>query len=262
LVVEDSFETNTSVISLVRRDQEKLVLKLIKQPGDEWRAGEVVSALDGNGVVRVHEYTGGAMLLDRLEPGKNLLELSLGGRDEEATHILVDVMRKMSSASSAKPAGCPTVEDWGEGFARYLVSGNELIPRDLVESAQRVFADLCASQGPKRLLHGDLHHYNVLFDSKREWLAIDPKGVIGELEYEVGAILRNPVESPELFLSPPIIERRIDQLTSKLNLNRERVLAWTFSQAVLSAIWEIEDGFEVKAASPVLRLARTIKRMV
>ena len=32
---------------------------------------------------------------------------------------------------------------------------------------------------------------NVRFDSGRGWLAIDPKGVFGELEYEVGAVVRN-----------------------------------------------------------------------
>jgi streptomycin 6-kinase len=101
----------------------------------------------------------------------------------------------------------------------------------------------------------------VLFDLKRGLMAIDPKGVIGELEYEIGAILRNPVERPELFLSPSIIERRINQLVSKLDLNRERVLAWAFSQAVLSEVWGVEDGFDVDAASPPLELARIIRQM-
>jgi streptomycin 6-kinase len=262
LLVQESFETNTSVISFVRRDGELLVLKLIKQPGDEWRGGEVLSALNGNGVARVHEFTAGAMLLDRLEPGNNLVALSSAGRDEEATDILSDVITKISSVDAvANVNGCATLEDWGDGFARYLGTGNEQVPRDLVESAQLVFADLCASQGRKRLLHGDLQHYNVLFDLKRGWMAIDPKGVIGELEYEIGAILRNPVERPELFLSPSIIERRINQLVSKLDLNRERVLAWAFSQAVLSEVWGVEDGFDVDAASPPLELARIIRQM-
>jgi streptomycin 6-kinase len=44
-----------------------------------------------------------------------------------------------------------------------------------------------------RLLHGDLQHYNVLLDRKRGWLAIDPKGVVAEGEFELGAALRNPI---------------------------------------------------------------------
>ncbi len=52
--------------------------------------------------------------------------------------------------------------------------------------------ELLLSQGEPVLLHGDLHHYNLL-QHQDTWLAIDPKGVVGEREFEIGAFLRNPV---------------------------------------------------------------------
>jgi streptomycin 6-kinase len=103
------------------------------------------------------------------------------------------------------------------------------------------------------LLHGDLQHYNVLFDNDHGWVAIDPKGVVGELEYEVGAILRNPVDLPEYYTTPAIINRRLRTLTDLLNLNHSRALNWSFAQAVLSAIWQVEDG-----ERPSLLLAKTL----
>jgi streptomycin 6-kinase len=260
LTIENSFETETSVISFVTRANQNLVLKVIKQLGDEWHAGEVIRAFDGKGVVTVYEHTDGAMLLECLQPGASLSNLVLTGREEEATEILAGIIEKMSPREA--PAKCPTVEDWGTGFKRHLDSGAIQIPKDLIKSAQRTFLDLCSSQGRPRLLHGDLHHYNVLFDLNRGWVAIDPKGVTGELEYEIGAILRNPSEHPDLFLKPAIIERRIDQLSSRLKLDRTRVTAWAFAQAVLSAIWELEDGFELNPSNPALRLARVIQPMV
>jgi streptomycin 6-kinase len=123
-----------------------------------------------------------------------------------------------------------------------------------------VFASLSESQTSVRLLHGDLHHYNVLLDANRGWLAIDPKGVIGELEYELGAVLRNPVEHPEIFLAPQSIERRLKQFATQLDLKVERMVAWGFAQAVLSAIWQVEDEGEV--ASDCLRLAEIMQRML
>lgn len=260
LLVQESFETETSVVSFVTRDNQSLILKVIKQENDEWRAGEVLNAFADNGVPRVFEHSGGAMLLERLQPGNSLADLSRSGGDEEATEILASVIEKMTPA--ATPDGYPKVQDWGKGFERYLATGDERIPRRLVDAAQRVFADLSASQSQTRLLHGDLHHYNVLFDSQRGWLAIDPKGVIGEVEYEIGAILRNPVEQPELFLSRSTIERRIEQLTVRLKLNRERVVAWAFAQAVLSAIWEIEDGFEIDGSNTSLKLAEVLTEKI
>lgn len=103
---------------------------------------------------------------------------------------------------------------------------------------------------------------NVLFDSDRGWLAIDPKGVVGEVEHEIGAALRNPFEQPDLFASRSTIERRLKQFTRRLNLDYERTLAWGFAQAVLSAIWGIEDGFVVDATNPSLRLAEVIRPML
>lgn len=260
LDIEESFETETSVISYVARDGESLLLKVIKQEGDEWNAGAVLSVFDGKGVVRVWEHTAGAMLLERLQPGTPLVSVVLADRDEEATDILAGVMDTMETC--APPVGCPTNTEWAKAFERYLATDDKRISQRLVEDAQQTFGDLARSQSRPRLLHGDLQHYNVLFDSHRGWLAIDPKGVIGELEYEVGAALRNPVERPDLFLSRPIIERRVKQFTDRLALNYERTLAWAFAQAVLSAIWSVEDGFEVDETNPALGLANIIQPML
>ena len=146
LTIEESFETETSVISYVSRDGQRLILKLIKQEGDEWLSGNVLKAFDGNGVVRVYEHTGGAMLLERLQPGNSLVQMTLDGRDEEATEILAGVIEKMSATEI--PDACPTVTTWGKGFERYLASDDKQISRGLVESAEKVFSDLGASQNP------------------------------------------------------------------------------------------------------------------
>ncbi|MFS8085224.1 MAG: aminoglycoside phosphotransferase family protein [Acidobacteriota bacterium] len=264
VVVEDSFETESSVIAVGSRGNQPVVLKVVKRPGDEWRSGEILQAFKGNGVARVYQHAPGAALLERLRPGHSLADLSLGGRDEEATDILSDVIHQMSAHAVSMsplelPPACATVHVWAEGFERYIATGDNQIPRDVVAAAQRVYLELCATQRRPRLLHGDLQHYNVLFDSDRGWLAIDPKGVIGEVEYEIGAVLRNP---SELFLSRSTIERRLKHFASRLNLDYERTLAWGFAQAVLSAIWEIEDGFAVNATNTSLRLAEITRPMI
>ena len=262
--VAHTFETETSGIAFGMRDQDSVVLKVIKRPGDEWLSGEILRAFDGHGVVRVHEHEPGAVLMERLRPGNSLVEVTTDGRDEEATDILADVIKQMSVHASANsplnlPKSCPRVHDWAKGFDRYLASGDEQVPKSLLEAGAETYLDLCASQRRPLLLHGDLQHYNVLFDADRGWLAIDPKGVIGELEYEIGAVLRNPNERPDLFLSRSTIERRLSQFTNRLNLDYERTLRWAFAQAVLSAVWEVEDGHSVDSTNSSLRLAAIIR---
>ncbi|HKQ75568.1 MAG TPA: aminoglycoside phosphotransferase family protein [Blastocatellia bacterium] len=262
VAVQDILETQSSFIVFGNRGNQPVVLKVIRQPGDEWRCGEVLAAFDGMGTARVYEHIEGAALLERLNPGISLASIALEGRDEEATEILADVIGRMSH--SPEPTrewskALVSAQDWGKGFQSYLASGDNQISRSLVEQGQRLYFDLCASQRDVRLLHGDLQHYNVLFDSDRGWLAIDPKGVIGEIEYEIGASLRNPYEKPELFASPETIERRLSCFAAKLKLDADRALAWGFAQAVLSAIWSVEDGFAVDAGTPSIKLANAIR---
>jgi streptomycin 6-kinase len=157
----------------------------------------------------------------------------------------------------------PTAAECGKAFDRYVALGDRQIPEPLVSRAWKVYAELCASQGNTRLLHGDLQQSNVLFDRERGWVAVDPKGVVAETEYELGAALRNPREAPELVAQPATIERRLGQFCARLSLDPARVIGWTFSQAVLSAIWDVEDGFAVDATAHLsLRLAEATKPMV
>lgn len=260
VTIDQTWETPGSVLAFGVSRGSRVVLKIINQQGDEWRSGDVLRAFDGQGTVRVIEYDAGALLLERLDPGEPLVNLVRRGEDERATEILAEVMQKM--AGRAAPALSPTVLDWARGFDRYLNTGDRQVPHDLVNKARDWYQRLAMSGAKVMLLHGDLQHYNVLFDSKRGWVAIDPKGVVGELEYEVGAMMRNPVELPDLFTSTGTVERRLEILAKRLSLDYERALAWAFAQAVLSAIWDVEDGYTVQPDHSALKLAHTIKPLL
>ncbi|MCC7007684.1 MAG: phosphotransferase [Acidobacteria bacterium] len=256
--VESVSHTPSSIIAFGRRDEQPVVPKVVKGPGDEWLSGRVVDAFASRGVVQALEHIDGAVLLERLLPGKPLANGTIP--DAEATAIIGDVIDRMSPGPP--PSTVPTVELWGKGFERHLRNGTPAIPRSLVEAAHRPYMEMCASQQATRLLHGDLHHQHVLLDAERGWLAIDPKGVVGELAYEVGASLRNPCEQPELFATPARILERVDCFERVLRLDRRRILAWTFAQAVLAAIWELEDDGAFSAGAGWISLASAIRSML
>ena len=260
VAIEKTRETPSSLIAFGVRDGQRVVLKITKGATDEERSGEVLTAFGTDGVVRVYEAELGAVLLERLEPGEDLVSLVRQGDDDEATRILADVIARL--ADHKPPFGTVTVGDWARGFDRYIETGDKQIPSDLVREAHDMYQQLANSQRTTMLLHGDLQHYNVLFDTKHGWLAIDPKGVVGELEYEVGALIRNPMELPELFTQRAIIERRLEILTRLLPLDQRRALRWCFAQAVLSVIWSVEDGYKIEHNHPVLLLADTLRSMI
>jgi streptomycin 6-kinase len=221
---------------------------------------EALRWFDGQGMARFLDGDSrlGILLLERVIPGTPLSSLE---NDDQATHIAADVMRKLWRPI---PAGhhFTTVECWANGLARLRLKfngGTGPFPASLVEEAESLFVQLLGSMDTAVLLHGDLHHENILASRRQPWLAIDPKGVVGEPAYEVGALLRNPrhiLQSPQL---ERITARRLDLLAEILGLDRERLRGWALAQAVLSAWWAVEDhgyGWE-----PAIHLAEILSRI-
>lgn len=252
--------TPSSVIGFGERSNEPVVLKVAARQHDEWNAGEVVSAFGGHGMVRALEHVPGAVLLEWLQPGTPLVDLVEQGRDSAANRVFVEVIEEMS-VSAPDTRRYSQAEEWGVGFDQYLASGEGAVPRELAVKARAVFVELCRTQRDVKLLHGDLQHYNVLWSEQRGWLAIDPKGVVAEVAFELGAVLRNPAGMPDLHTRSRI-ERRVGQLAEGLGLDAVRVAGWTFAQAVLSAIWMIEDEGAAAPVEPALRVARNAQCLV
>lgn len=253
--------TPTSLIAFGTRGDEPVVLKLARQQRDEWTGGRVAAAFGGSGMVRVLEHADGAVLLEELRPGTSLAAMVASGDDANAMDVLADVVRRMAEAS-APTLGCPTAEDWGAAFDAYLSSGDGQVPPDTVQHARDVYAELCRTQTDVRLLHGDLQHYNVLRDARRGWVAIDPKGVVAETEFEFGAALRNPHGQPALY-TRAAINRRIGRIADTgLPIDADRVRAWAFAQAVMSAIWSVEDDGRVDRNGPALAVAAALRAAV
>jgi streptomycin 6-kinase len=229
-----------------RADGTAAVVKL-SFPDAGFRAeAEALRLFDGRGAVRLLELDldSGAMLLERLEPG---LPLTTVHDDDEATSIAADVLGQLWRGVPPEHP-FPTVADWAHGLTRLrwnFGGGTGPLPAPLVERAEALFAELLTSQAEPVLLHGDLHHLNVLAASREPWLAIDPKGVVGEPAYDAGALLRNPAELLDTPQPGKTLERRLDQLSEQLGLDRGRVARWGMSQAVLAAYWGWEDGGKV-----------------
>jgi streptomycin 6-kinase len=115
----------------------------------------------------------------------------------------------------------------------------------MLQKARRLRDHLLETSAKAVLLHGDLHHDNMLQNGD-DWLVIDPKGVIGEPAYEVAAFIRNPM--PELLHQrdiSQIIHNRVTCFAKLLELPPKRILDWCFVQAVLAWIWALEDGCDV-----------------
>lgn len=259
--IEEKRATETSLIGFGTRGSQPVVLKVIrKESSEEWRCGEILRAFDGQGMIRMIEHANGAVLLPRLTPGHNLGSLCLEGRDDEATEIIAAIIGRISTVTR-ELTWVGSVERLQPDFERFRDGAAGFIPAAFVDRAETLFVELCATQRKPRLLHGDLHHHNVLFDETSGWVAIDPWGAIGEIEFEVGASLRNPVDAPHLLKAAAVIERRLRIFEEHLKVDMNRVLKWAFATTVLGILWPVEPDFGLDlrgsfalAADSMLRL--------
>nr|AKQ04539.1 aminoglycoside/hydroxyurea antibiotic resistance kinase [uncultured Chloroflexi bacterium Rifle_16ft_4_minimus_6153] len=243
LRVGPPFELSYNYVApAVRADGAEVVLKL-GFPNPELR--REIAALrhyNGDGVAQMLESDADqcAFVLERLRPGVMLATLP---DDEAATAIAAQVMKQLWRP--LPPAhSFHSVAEWAaglRGLREMFGGGAGPLPRPLVEQAESHFAELLGSMTHLVLLHGDLHHYNILSAERQPWLAIDPKGMVGEPEYEVGPLLLNPFHLLEMPKPARVLERRIFQLAELLGFDRQRLRAWGVAQAVLSAWWSIED---------------------
>jgi len=108
------------------------------------------------------------------------------------------------------------------------------------------------------VLHGDLHHDNVLDGDLRGWLAIDPKGLVGERGFEYANLFRNP--DLGCALAPGRMQRRIQIVAQEAGLDFRRLLDWVVAYAGLGAAWSLEDGDDPGAGLAIAEQAAAMSR--
>lgn len=212
------------------------VLK-ISLDDEESRGADLMEYWAGDGAARVYERDGCALLMERLQGNRSLGEMARGGQDDEATRILCEVAAKLH-APRARPL--PELLDLTTWF-RALWPAAEARGGVLARAAE-VARHLLDTEEDRVVLHGDLHHGNVLDSGERGWLAIDPKRLYGERAYDFVNILRNP--DIETSLIPGRFARQVDVIAETACLDRTRFLQWELAYLGLSAAWFFEDNQE------------------
>ncbi len=243
-------------VAFARRLDRDVVLKIgVPEP-------ELTSELsahrlfDGRRCVRLLEADAarGMCLLERLLPGEMLVTLA---DDDRATRIAAELMLGLWRPAPSDPS-LIRLSDWFKGLdnlRRHFDGATGPLPASLVERAEAASRAFFAETYAPMLIHGDLHHFNIL-SSDRTWLAIDPKGVIGPSAYEVGPFLMNPwcVSGLEPDTAGRL-QRRLLILSEILGQEVPRLREWGIAYAVLSAWWSLSVGEDWR---PVIECARLL----
>jgi streptomycin 6-kinase len=211
------------------------VLKVGIRDGNLAKEALVLRFFENSGAMKLIDATDGALLLRRAVPGNSLMEY-LPDREDESIEIAANVVRKLHSANGVLENFTPIEELLNDFHKKWN------IPDRFISKAQRISQYLLETTEQKTVMHGDLHHDNILCDCT-EWKVIDPAGIAGDLVYEIASFMINPIDKIwKCENAVAIIQNRIQKFSSLLNVDPHRILQWTFVKSVLCWIWILETS--------------------
>lgn len=242
----------TSVMGMVLRvdrpDGGRAVLKCLSESGRrfEGAAASVLAAFDGRGAVRLLGSADDAVLIEHCMGGR-LSDAPNGSADAVAVPVIIDVLRSLHAVRADPPARIPSLAQRCAALGRGLDQSADPEARALLMHARNISAHLLATSGETRLLHGDIHHGNIMQAARAggdAWVSIDPQAVTGERAYEVANVFGNPSDRREIVLEPGRPGRLADRFAGELGLDRDRALGWAFAHSCIAAAWDMEDGHD------------------
>lgn len=194
----------------------------------------------GEGAARVLAHDNHALLMERALDCKSLGTMARLGMDDEASRIICSVAATLHAHKKNPPSLLP-LQTWFAGLDNAALKYGGIFTR-----ASRIARELLESPRDIVILHGDLHHGNILNFGERGWLAIDPKHITGERTFDFANIFCNPDQ--DVALHPGRLMRQVAVIADYAQLEPHRLLKWILAYAGLSAAWSLEDGDSAKLA--------------
>ncbi len=256
----DAFVTPSSVLQPVEWRGRPAFLKLATVE-EEVAGSRLLAWWDGRGAAPVYEAEGDAILIERATGDRDLATIAASGPDgdDAATRILCGTAERLHAVDDRpRPDGLVGLTTWfRELFAE--AAEHPDAHDGLYAHAASIARELIAHPVADVVLHGDLHHGNVLDfggegDGGDGWLAIDPKHVVGDPGFDYANILCNP--DARLATAPGRFERQLSVISAAAGVEPGRMLRWAFAWAALSSCWTERSGGDPGHTLQVARLAR------
>lgn len=213
---------------------------------EEKFGGALMSWWEGQGAARVFAHEDDALLMERAEGASSLLDMALTGRDDEASRIICNVVARLHAPRLSPPPALVPLAEWFRALPLAAVKYGGCREchgesGDIFPACAAIADKLLQSPQEVVVLHGDIHHRNILDFGDRGWLAIDPKRVAGERGFDYANLFCNPELAT--VRAPGRMARQLKVVVAEAaGLEEERLLQWIAAYAGLSAAWFLEDG--------------------
>ena len=199
---------------------------------------------DGRGTVRLiaEDRERRSILIERALPGTNLAEI-FTGNELAAIDPAIEVLRLITFAPPEDKSDTIDLDDWFDGLRRY---DQTAFPNCYAEMALQIYGELSAENVTRRYLHGDFHPANIVAAEREAFLAIDPKGIIGPIGYDIAVFLNNFHWWQEERID---VRGRLTEVVKTFSdafgISMVDLKRWAFAQMVLGAWWTFDEMPEI-----------------
>lgn len=201
----------------------------------------VLKVLNGACSCKVFAYDEeqGLLLEERIVPGTVLRkEPDAMKRVGCFLQVFRTIHREAGHAS-----GFDTYLDWLERASLFCrVHKVEKWVADGMEQSCQIGRRMFETYKDRVLLHGDLHHDNILLNDKGTYSMIDPKGVIGPAVFDLPRFLLNELDYPLESKRKSHIEEIARLIGERLNVSSSNIRELFYMEVMLANVWNIEDG--------------------
>jgi streptomycin 6-kinase len=229
------------VVPVLTADRERSVLKLHTDADADESDFEhlALQHWHGNGTVLLlrADPRRRAMLLERLHP-RDLTTIG----DREACEVVGGLYGRIHVPALPQ---LRTITSYVERWTADLeaLPRDAPIPRRLREQCVSLVRDLVADPASVGvIIHGDLHHHNVLAADREPWLVIDPKPMSGDPHYEPAPMLWNRWDEIVAGNARENLRRRFHTLVDVAGLDEDRARDWVVVRMVHNMSWAVIDG--------------------
>lgn len=236
-------DTHTAYVFRALRHGQSVIVKCFKDDATHELPGlSYLTWRNGSGAVRVLETDSLACLME--DGGAlSLRDIHREKGEYAANAILATALPAIfGPADGPYPTRLRDIEAHFSALFSFAARSDLGVLEAPLRLAAATAETLLASQPEKRPLHGDIHHENLVSRDGLTWRLIDPHGLIGDPHYDVANLFGNPIDNPEVVLSPVRAASLSEILSSALGLDRERMLQFALAHCGLSVAWHLEDA--------------------
>lgn len=221
----------------------EVILKMNRSLSSIASEYHMLKTVGGRYGCRVYEFDSenGLLLEEKITPGTVLRkEADVNVRIQKFAEVFQNIHKEMSGDYHYS-----TYFEWIKNARASIekIEQGEIIIEQ-IKRAEEICGDLFDKYAERVVLHGDLHHDNMLLSEEGNYKIIDAKGVLGPQIFDIPRFILNELDEKSGTEGKEYILNVIEKISRLLSYPTTDLKDLFFMETALACAWCLESGDE------------------